>query len=226
MRKGWIAMSDAEYFDSPEVSFSDLKLALKGALAYRNQKNFPLESSTLSFGTAFHEKVLFGKEPLRLTPAPKKHLEMMVSQLKKVEFFQTLLHHPDAVIEVPGFFEGQKCKPDLRIPSLGLIVDLKTTTDASPQKFKWAAKTYDYHLQARHYLDVASAIDSFEYQHFLFVACEKTAPYNVFLHECSENILTQARELKKIALEKINLFKKELESEAFKEQNEIFEIDF
>lgn len=226
MRSGWIAMSDAEYFDQPEVSFSDLKLALKGALAYRNQKNFPLESSTLSFGTAFHEKVLFGKEPLKLTPAPRKHLEMMCAQLKKVEFFQTLLSHPDAVIEVPGFFEGQKCKPDLRIPSLGLIVDLKTTTDASPQKFKWAAKTYDYHLQARHYLDVASGIDDVQYETFLFVACEKTAPYNVFLHECSQSLLETAGSLKEEALEKLASFKDNLQQEAEKEQAQVFEINF
>lgn len=218
-------ISDEEYFAAEEVSFSDLKLALKGPVAFKNAKNFPLQSTALAFGTAFHSAALEGKES-KLTPANQKHLEAMLSQLKNIEFFQELLKKEDRVIEVPGFFEGQKCKPDLRIPSLKLLVDLKTTTDASPEKFKWAAKTYAYHLQARHYLDVASAIDGFEYQHFLFVACEKTAPYNVFIHECSENILNQARELKEMALEKINLFKKELESEVFKEQNEIFEIDF
>lgn len=210
--KGWVPeCTDAEYFANPGISFSEMKLALQGPVVYRNSKRYPFESSAMNFGTMFHEKILFGKDPDKITPAAKRDLDAMANQIASIQFLQELLGHKDKIIEVPGFWEGQKCKPDLRIPSLKLIVDLKTTSDATPESFKWSAKKFMYHLQARHYLDVASKIDSFEYENFIFVVCEKTAPYNVFLYEVAPNILHQAVSLKEKAIQDLTTFQHDLD---------------
>lgn len=224
---GWQpTLSNEEYFADPRISASDLKLALKGALNFQNTKKFPYDSSALKFGSAFHEAALLEQQKTKLTPAYQKHCDAMLSQLSKVSFFQDLLKEPSRAIETPGFTETQKVKPDLRIPDIGLIIDLKTCGDASPEKFKWDAKKFLYHLQAKHYLDVCSELDQTEYRHFIFIACEKTAPYNIFLHTLSESVLSKASALKEEALELLTKFKTDLDNEVKKEQNEIHELDF
>lgn len=73
-----------------------------------------------------------------------------------------------------------KCRPD-RIPAngKGLIVDLKTTTDAGEYGFGKSVLSYGYARQAAMYLDgVNTATGSF-YDAFVFIAIEKEAPYRV-----------------------------------------------
>ena len=226
---GWISMSDKQYFASPEISFSDLSLALKGPLQWANRKKFPLESSVLQFGTDFHNLMLLDKWPGKATQTVKRHLEAMKGQLKELELFRRVMSMEDLQIEIPGFYEGFKCKPDIRVPSLGLMIDLKTTADSTPGAFKWSAKKFNYHLQAAHYLDVANEIAGEEkYTTFLFVAVEKTAPYNAYIHECSQRVLQTARELRAEAISKINEFRDSgnLEALATEEKGVIHTLDF
>jgi hypothetical protein len=228
-KTGWQkGMSDKEYFDTPGISFSDMSLCLRGALPYRNRKEFPLDSPTLQFGSDFHELMLFDRFPKKITAANKKHLEAMHSQLKRVELFKKVMSLPDVAIEIPGFYEGHKCKPDIRVPSLGLLIDLKTTTDASPEAFKWSAKKFNYHLQAAHYLDVSNSIDGKNYKTFLFVAVEKSSPYNIYIHECSDRVLARGKELKEQAVFLLDSYhdKEILEQFANEDQNQINLLDF
>lgn len=222
-------MPDKQYFASPEISFSDLSLALKGALQWTNRRKYPLDSTALQFGTDFHNLMLLGKSPSKATQTVKKHLEAMKGQLQELELFRRVMSMSDLEIEIPGFYGGFKCKPDIRVPSLGLMIDLKTTTDATPWGFKWSAKKFNYHLQAQHYLDVANAIEGEgTYTNFLFVAVEKSAPYNAYIHECSPRLLQQAAELKERALDLIKLYDDEvsLKKMVEAEKNQIHEISF
>lgn len=230
INNGWNTdVTEKQYFTAPEVSFSDLSLALKGALQWANRKAFPLDSSALQVGTDFHNLALLGKWPGKATQTAKKHLEAMQSQLQALKLYRTVMSMEDLQIEIPGFYDGFKCKPDIRVPSLGLIIDLKTTTDATPWGFKWSAKKFNYHLQARHYLDVANKIaGEKKYNNFLFVAVEKSSPYNAYIHECSPGVLEQAGELKEQALDLIKLYKDDvcLKKLVEAEQNQIHEISF
>lgn len=83
-----------------------------------------------------------------------------------------------------------KCRPDWWTPSSALIVDLKTTEDASPEAFARSVMNYRYHVQAAHYMTGAQA------ERFLFVAVEKKAPYAVAVYELDEDALNLGHTLR------------------------------
>jgi len=85
----------------------------------------------------------------------------------------------DAQVEHTVFWTdketGIECKA--RFDVLGpLLVDLKTTRDASPKGFQRAIATYGYHIQAAHYMAGAVA-NGMEPRGFLFACVETSAPY-------------------------------------------------
>jgi exodeoxyribonuclease VIII len=66
------------------------------------------------------------------------------------------------------------------------IVDVKTTTDASPEGFRKAASNFDYHLQAAIYKRITKR------QNFYWIAVESAAPYNVAVYEPTQESLEAA----------------------------------
>lgn len=68
-----------------------------------------------------------------------------------------------------------KCRPDWYTGNT--IVDLKTTTDASPKGFAKSVAQWRYHIQQNHYLAGTFA------DRFVFIAVEKTYPYAVGVYE-------------------------------------------
>jgi exodeoxyribonuclease VIII len=71
-----------------------------------------------------------------------------------------------------------KCRPDWYTGTT--IVDLKTTTDASPKGFAKSVAQWRYHIQQNHYLAGTFA------ERFVFIAVEKTYPYAVGVYELDE----------------------------------------
>jgi exodeoxyribonuclease VIII len=71
-----------------------------------------------------------------------------------------------------------KCRPDWYTGTI--IVDLKTTTDASPKGFAKSVANWRYHIQQNHYLAGTFA------ERFIFIAVEKTYPYAVGVYELDE----------------------------------------
>lgn len=92
--------------------------------------------------------------------------------------FATIMQQPRRV-EVPFEFElfGHKfkAKPDAIIDSMKLIVDIKTTDDASPHKWQWSAVDYGYHRQAYIYQQ-AVQLETNEWYRFIFAVVEKPKP--------------------------------------------------
>lgn len=72
-----------------------------------------------------------------------------------------------------------RCRPDFYRRDLGIIVDLKTTDDASPAGFARSIWKYAYHRQAALYMDGVSESTGDIIKGFVFVAVEKSAPYAV-----------------------------------------------
>jgi exodeoxyribonuclease VIII len=68
-----------------------------------------------------------------------------------------------------------KCRPDWYNGTT--IVDLKTTTDASPKGFAKSVAQWRYHVQQAHYLSGTFA------ERFVFIAVEKTYPFVVGVYE-------------------------------------------
>jgi exodeoxyribonuclease VIII len=92
--------------------------------------------------------------------------------------FATIMAQPRRV-EVPFEFDlfGHKfkAKPDCIVDSMRLIVDIKTTDDASPHRWQWSAVDYGYHRQAWLY-QKAVKLEVGEWYRFVFAVVEKPKP--------------------------------------------------
>lgn len=83
-----------------------------------------------------------------------------------------------------------KMRCDLIDPSAGILLDIKTTLDASPEAFRWSVLKYGYHRQAAWYIRGAMAA-GVEAPRFLIVAVEKGAPNGVGVYEIPADVLAQ-----------------------------------
>lgn len=90
--------------------------------------------------------------------------------------------------------EACRCRPDYWNQH-NIIVDLKTTQDASPQGFAKSIANYRYHVQAAFYMQGVYAVTGKYPKGFVFIAIEKEPPYAVGVYALDENALALGREL-------------------------------
>lgn len=83
-----------------------------------------------------------------------------------------------------------RCRPDF-LRSDGIIVDLKTTEDASPEGFAKSIAKYRYHVQAAWYMRGVEIATGERPQAFVFIAVEKKAPYAVGIYVLDERSLDE-----------------------------------
>jgi hypothetical protein len=75
-----------------------------------------------------------------------------------------------------------------------LLVDLKTTQDASPAAFSKACANFRYHIQAALYLDVVNAhFGAQVYKNFLFIAVEKSPPHQLAIYFADQEMIDIGR---------------------------------
>lgn len=90
----------------------------------------------------------------------------------------------DGVAEASAYWTdeatGELCRfrPDFWRAD-GVIADLKTTDDASPEGFAKSVYNWRYHVQAAYYTDGAQVVTQQQPKAFLFIAVEKKPPYAV-----------------------------------------------
>ena len=99
-------------------------------------------------------------------------------------FFAT---EPETGLEV-------KCRPDFMLNDGSLIIDLKTTTDASPKGFQKSLVNFRYYVQAAWYLDVVELATGKRPACFLFVAVEKQRPFSTGVYVADEEMIKIGRE--------------------------------
>ena len=91
-----------------------------------------------------------------------------------------------------------KCRPDFMLDDGSLIIDVKTTTDASPNGFKKSLANFRYYVQAAWYLHVVEKATGRRPEAFIFVAVEKQRPFATGVYvadeECIRIGMEQARE--------------------------------
>ena len=91
-----------------------------------------------------------------------------------------------------------KCRPDFMLDDGSLIIDVKTTTDASPNGFKKSLANFRYFVQAAFYLEVVEKATGRRPEAFIFVAVEKQRPFATGVYvaddECIRIGMEQARE--------------------------------
>lgn len=88
--------------------------------------------------------------------------------------------------------EDMKCKPDA-LTSLNIVLDIKTTEDASPYAFGRSAAKYRYDVQAAFYIDILQALGH-TIEGFVFIAVEKTPPYAVAVYVIEDEDIARGRE--------------------------------
>ena len=116
--------------------------------------------------------------------------------VRKNNAVKKLLSFPGAVEE--SIFWNElgvlcKCRPDYRRED-GIVVDLKSTQDASQDAFMRSIANSRYHVQAAWYLRGVEAMD-LPTKAFVFVAIEKEPPYATALHMATDAMLEKGREL-------------------------------
>ena len=86
-----------------------------------------------------------------------------------------------------------KCMIDWLTPDYW-IVDLKSTKSAKPKKFDRSVSDYRYHVQHPFYVDGFTKATGITPKGFIFIACEKKAPYCVEIFRLDQDVIDQGRE--------------------------------
>jgi hypothetical protein len=104
---------------------------------------------------------------------------------------RSIMRHPGAamLLGLPGKAETThmwtdatyglecKCRPDWLTDDGSIVVDLKTTRDASPRGFRHSITSFRYHVQAGWYLHGVEQATGKRPDQFIFICVETTAPY-------------------------------------------------
>ncbi len=95
-----------------------------------------------------------------------------------------------------------KCRPDALKPGVPIIIDLKTTADASYSFFSKEIVKRNYHLSAAMYLegcndndDLKKCIGVDKFKNFIFICVENTPPYQVAIYSLSDSFLRHGVDL-------------------------------
>jgi exodeoxyribonuclease VIII len=81
-----------------------------------------------------------------------------------------------------------------RLTSNSLLIDIKTTDDASPKGFARSVVKYRYHVQTAFYMDGFKASRGTECEGFFFIAVEKAPPHLVAVYYLTAEDIERGRE--------------------------------
>lgn len=178
------------------------------------------DTPAMRFGRAVHAAILepakydtnfvtfFGD---RRTKAGKEEYQALIDSGKEIissDDAETVLCMVDAlprrVFDLIGSAEREKvllwtdpetgveCKGRLDAIRDGLVIDYKTTTDASTEAFTREAMRYGYDLQVAMYL-TAAELNGYGNCDFVFIAQEKSAPFAVNIIRASDAFIDRGR---------------------------------
>jgi len=132
---------------------------------------------------------------------------------------RAVLRHPAAamLLGLPGKAETThmwtdastglecKCRPDWLMDDGSIMVDLKTTKDASPRGFKQSIANFSYQKQAAWYLHGLEQATGRRPDQFIFICVESTAPYACAVYAADAEMIERGhdqamRDLAKLAV--------------------------
>jgi len=125
-----------------------------------------------------------------LPPADYNMCMEVAASAREHPLLLDMLYHPASKIEHTGFFdiEGTPCKvrPDLYNSDTKMVLDLKTTVDASEKEFSYSVRKYGYLFQAAFYMTALRQMGERPKQ-FVFLVVEKSAPYATACYTIANN---------------------------------------
>jgi exodeoxyribonuclease VIII len=132
---------------------------------------------------------------------------------------RAVLRHPAAamLLGLPGKAETThmwtdastglecKCRPDWLTDDGSIVVDVKTTKDASPRGFKQSIANFSYQKQAAWYLHGLEQATGRRPDQFIFICVESTAPYACAVYAADAEMIERGhdqamRDLAKLAV--------------------------
>lgn len=87
-----------------------------------------------------------------------------------------------------------KCRTDYVTDDGDMVVDLKSTTDASPHSFARDAGNYRYDLAPPWYFDVIGAVTGRTPRNWVWLAVEKEPPYAIGIYYAQKHDIIRARD--------------------------------
>jgi len=131
-----------------------------------------------------------------LSPADAYLIDQMMLSLREHPFSASLVNGDLKGKAEQSFFCTDretglaiKSRPDYILDDHSLILDLKTTRDASPRGFQRSVAEFRYFVQASHYLDVVEGATGRRPEAFLFVAVEKTRPFSTAVYMADQAMI-------------------------------------
>jgi hypothetical protein len=202
-----------DYYKIPRLSNSGMGALAKSPAHYQTYLNAEFDTPAMRFGRLVHTAIL---EPHllnivcfdgdRRTKEGKAEYAALAESGKEpvsIEDYNSIMRMRDGVLAtglIEGDFEvpllwtdsetGALCKGKADIITGDMILDIKTTQDASD--FAYSVRKYDYDRQAAFYLDGAIQ-NGFEANRFGWIVVEKTAPYGVKIFAASQTTIETGR---------------------------------
>lgn len=138
-----------------------------------------------AFGTRFHDLLLVDTTQVP-TGVGAAATRRMLDVARSNALFNRLL--AGGLPESPGFWDDEltglpcKAKTDLRLPTEGIIVDIKTTSASNQADFDQHCQLYDYDRQAAFYLDGHQLAGGWA-EVFIIIGIQKQKPHNLYMIE-------------------------------------------
>lgn len=95
-----------------------------------------------------------------------------------------------------------KCRPDYvkNLKSGVVLLDLKTTDDASVESFAKTCSSFGYHVSAAMSMDGYEAVTGIRPLAYKFIVVERSAPYGIAIYEMETRAIAKGREIYQDAL--------------------------
>lgn len=145
------------------------------------------------------ESQLIGEKKL-IKISMYNRIKAMKERLFSHSYAKMLLSNGRAEVGYMGTMETEigtiniKFKPDYIKDVKHLVIDLKTTRNASKKGFPKEAADHNYHIQAALYADLMSKMEGQNREFtFVFIAQEKKKPYAFNLFEAGPKFISQGR---------------------------------
>ena len=215
-----------EYHSHKSISASGLKMIYKKSVYHHLNSVFKM-TDAMNFGTAVHSALLEDSNDIAVLPEfdartnegkkikqdffnnnqgkiiikqeQQEAIEKIKNNFNKHSLARSLVKR---LTETEVSYYGKIDNIPVRVRPDGIkkndyIIDIKTTSDASPRIFKSQMYNYAYHLQACFYSEALG----YDPAKFRFITIENKYPFSVEVFGMSEDMIEYGRDAWRIAFE-------------------------
>lgn len=216
--------SNEKYHSHNSISASGLKTIFKKSVYHYLNDSFKM-TEAMNFGSAVHSAILEDGTDIAVLPElnlrTKKDKQIkedfinenegkIIIKKEENEAIKTIIKNfnnhnlaknlIERLTETEVSYYGKINNIDVRVRPDGIkkndyIIDIKTTTDASPKYFKNSIYNFNYNLQACFYSEALG----YDPTKFRFIAIENKYPYLIEVYGMSDNMIEYGKEAWRIA---------------------------